>query len=211
MRISTSRSRSGRLIVMFCSVITSLSSSAMRWRTTSGGTESVPWASSSTRRWCTLPRSATCVLTCPPILPSPGRDIPPARFSSVGARCGSGAGAGRSTSNGRGAGGAVGCTGAEAPLGRFCQPAGGNRSAPSSTGRSGVPEGADGDGALGAEVGGVPSAFRCTRSSNDMRAQTTSCDRVAIPARRLDQASPGCTPNGATILSKQRPRGSEGV
>ena len=40
-RISTSRSRSGRLIVMFCSVITSLSSSAMRWRTTSGGTELV--------------------------------------------------------------------------------------------------------------------------------------------------------------------------
>ena len=80
-------------------------------------------------------------------LANPGRDIAPARFSSVGARCGSGAAAGRSTSHARGAARAarIGCgNGAGAPPGRFCQPAGGNRSAPSSDGRSGVPEGADG-------------------------------------------------------------------
>jgi len=68
------------------------------------------------------------------ILLRPGRAIAPVRFSSVGAaRCGSGVGAGRSTSNGRGAGagaGAAGVAGAgDTPPGRFCQPAGGNRSA----------------------------------------------------------------------------------
>ena len=142
------------------------------------------------------------------------RQSPPARFSRVGARCGSGAGAGRSASNGSWRGRAerpAPRRSGSTPPGRFCQPAGGNRSlrrrlddpalrtVPGTTARWGWK----------AEDFPLPSAALGRATTCELKPPRVIAFEY-LPGG-WDQASPGCTPNGATILSKQRPRGSEGV